>query len=66
MEAILRSEHKEASAAARMETWLSHNGPRIERYRKVVTDLKAQPKLDLTMLSVGLKELQVLIPVICR
>ena len=66
VEAILRTEHKEASAAARLETWLSQNGPGIERYRKVVTELKAQPKLDITMLSVGLKELQVLVPVICR
>ncbi len=62
VEAILRTEHREASAAARLETWLSQNGPRIERYGKVITELKAQPKPDLTMLSVGLKELQVLMP----
>ena len=53
-------------ATARLHTWMSQNDTRVERYRKVVTELKAQQELDLTMLSVGLRELQVLVPVICQ
>ncbi|MFN3987750.1 MAG: NAD-glutamate dehydrogenase [Rhodocyclaceae bacterium] len=54
----LRSVPAEDAPAAVIEAWQTRHAIQIERYRHLLTDIKASPTTDMSMLSVLLRELR--------
>ena len=58
---VLRAGPNGRSPAERIEAWLLHNEPAVERCLNVVADLRTAGPLDLARLSVAVREVRNLI-----
>jgi len=54
--AILRGSMRGASAASRLEAWRHQHHAAVERYRRLLGELRATGQIDVAMLSVAVRE----------
>jgi len=54
--AVLNGAMADTSAASKVEAWRHQNHSAVERYRRMLGELRAQEKVDMAMLSVVLRE----------